>query len=170
VGALAWLTTLRKEKVLHVAAKKQATFLRDLLLTPNMPPVDMPEALRVAEERVVPEPKIVIRAPKREPLLQQTLTGVLTFEYADRSITFSNMERGIYDAESRRLLVRDREAEGKAAALRVEFGFRKLDYHHRIDFDFELPPRLLPKATHALLQAGWHVEAEGKLYRKSASK
>ena len=166
-GAQAWLTTLRKEKILQISAKKQDDFLRELLLMPNLPPVDLPETLRVGEERVSPKPKIVIRAPNREHMLQHTLAAELTFEYADHAIAVSSADRGIYDAESRRLLVRDFEAEGRATALLGQLGFRQPKYYHRVDFDFELPQRLLPKATHALLEAGWRVEAEGKLYRKS---
>ncbi len=166
-GAQPWLTALRKEQVLQVDAKRQEDFLRQLLLMPNLPPVDLPDKLRVAEELVAPKPKIVIRAPNRDPRNQPSLGAVLTFEYADRPIGFSSTERGIYDAEARRLLVRDREAEGKAAAALHELGFKEPNYYNRNDFDFELPPRLLAKATHALLQAGWRVEAEGKLYRRS---
>ena len=164
----AWITALRKESVLVVAAKKQDAFVRELLLTPNLPPVDLPESLRVAEERVAPKPKILIRAPQREYMLPQNhLAAELSFGYAERSIAFANPDRGIYDAETRRLLVRDGEAEKAAAALLHELGFRKPNYYHQVKFDYELPTRLLPKATHALLNAGWHVEAEGKHYRKS---
>jgi hypothetical protein len=165
-AALAWLTALRQEKAVKVPARKQGPFLRDLLLAPNVPPVDLPEALRVAEERVAPRPKIVIRTPQQFAM-RRLLAAVLSFEYADRSIAFANRERGVYDADSRRLWLRDYEAEQAAAALLDNLGFRKPEYYNRVDFDFELPPRLLPKATQALLEAGWRVEAEGKLYRRS---
>lgn len=169
-GAQAWLPVLHKLGVLQVAAKKQDAFLRTLMLMPNLPPVNLPEALRVAEERVAPKPMIVIRARQREYMLPQNhLATELLFGYADRSIAFANPDRGIYDAESRRLLVRDSEAEQAAVALLHEIGFRKPNHYQHVKFDFELPARLLPKATHALLNAGWRVEAEGRLYRKSAA-
>ncbi len=168
-GAPAWLTALRKEKVLQVSAKKKDDFLRDLLLMPQLPPVDLPEELRVAEERVAPKPKIVIRAPKAQTWHRELLNADLAFDYAERPIAFSDENRGIYDAEARRFLVRDLEAERTAAAFLYDLGFRAPKYYHRADFDFELSPRLLPKATRALLEAGWHVEAEGKLYRSSGA-
>jgi SNF2 family DNA or RNA helicase len=93
---------------------------------------------------------------------------VLAFEYGDRSIAFSTQERGFYDADTRRLLVRDRDAEATAVTLLHKVGFRQPKYYYSVDGDFELSPHLLPKATHALLNAGWSVEAEGKLYRKSS--
>ena len=168
-GMQAWLTILRNEKFLQITAKKRDAMMRDLLLTPDVPPVDFPEDLRVTEERTAPKPKLVIRAPNRAQSNGQMLSAVLAFEYVDQSIPFSNQERGFYDADTRRLLVRDRESETAAVKLLHQVGFREPRhyYHVRADADFELLPRLLPKATLALLNAGWSVEAEGKLYRKS---
>ena len=168
-GAPAWLTALRKEKALVVSAKKKDDFLRDLFLMPQLPPVDLPEELRVAEERFAPKPKVVIRPAKRETWHRDMLNADLAFDYAERPIAFSNQDRGIYDVEGRRLLVRDVDAERAAAAFLYDLGFRAPKYYHRADFDFELSPRLLAKATRALLEAGWHVEAEGKLYRSSGT-
>ncbi|CAN5183230.1 hypothetical protein BH10PLA2_BH10PLA2_03710 [soil metagenome] len=164
-GMEAWATILSKEKFFEIAAKKQDELMRDLLLTPDAPPVDFPEELRVTEERPAARPKLVIRASKRS--YEQTLSAVLGFEYADHSIPLSKRERGHYDADTRRLIVRDPEAEAAAVRLLRKLGFRERRSYFNADGDFELSPRLLPKATLALLQAGWSVEAEGKLYRRS---
>jgi hypothetical protein len=164
-GMHAWATTLCKEKALQVSAKKRDALMRDLLLTPEAPPVDFPEELRVTEERPAARPKLVIRAPKRA--YEHMLTAVLAFEYADHSIPYSKRERGHYDAATRRFLVRDQEAETAAVRLLHKLGFRERRSFYNPDADFELTPRLLPKITLALLQAGWSVEAEGKLYRRS---
>jgi hypothetical protein len=168
-GAAGWLTALRKEKALQVSAKQKDEFLRDLLLMPQLPPIDLPEELHVAEERVAPKPKIVIRQAKNQSWRRALLNADLAFEYAERPIAFSNHDRGIYDAEAHRLLVRDGEAERAAATFLHALGFRAPTYYARADCDFELPSRLLPKATRALLEAGWRVEAEGKLYRSSGA-
>jgi hypothetical protein len=168
-GMQAWLTILRDEKFLQIPAKKQDAMMRDLLLTPGVPPVDFPEELSVTEDHPAPKPKLAVRAPKRAAAYRQMLSAMLTFEYADHSIAFSKQERGFYDADTRRLLVRDRDAEAAAATVLHKLGFRQPKYYYGVDGDFELAPRLLPKATHALLNAGWSVEAEGKLYRKSGN-
>ena len=41
------------------------------------------------------------------------------------------------------------------------------DYQVKADHDLELPPRRMAKVVRRLLEAGWHVEAEGKLYRQA---
>jgi len=112
--------------------------MRDLLLTPDVPPVDFPEELRVTEEHPASRPKLVIRAPKRAAVYGQMLSAVLAFEYADRSIAFSKQERGLYVADTRRLLVRDREAEAAAVTLLRKLGFREARYYYNADADFEL--------------------------------
>src|ERR1019366_5275106 len=99
----------------------------------------------------------------------EMLNADLPFDYAERPIAYASQDRGIYDAEARRLLVRDSEAERAAAAFLGDLGFRVPNYYGGSDFDFELSPRLLAKATRSLVEAGWHVEAEGKLYRSSGA-
>ena len=165
-GAPAWIGTLRQAKVVSVAANQTDAFLRDLLLMPQLPPVDLPSELRVTQDSVSPRPKIVIKAAK-EGWHKPVLNAVLAFEYAEQVIAFASPERGVFDAKTRRLLVRDAAAEQAAGALLGGLGFRAPRYYERGDGDFVLPPRQLPKATRALLEAGWHVEAEGKLYRSS---
>jgi superfamily II DNA or RNA helicase len=165
-GALAWVEVLRRENAIHVPVKKQDAFLRDLFLMPQLPPVDLPEELRVAEERGVPKPRIVIRASD-EHWRRDLLHADVAFEYAEQQLPLASRERGIFDAAARRLLVRDLAAEQSAVTFLYEIGFRMPKYQYGKPRDFELATRLLPKATRALLEAGWQVEAEGKLYRRS---
>ena len=72
--------------------------------------------------------------------------------------------RSVFEPDKRRLLLRDPAAERSFAARLEEVGFhRRTDY--RQGETLELLARNLPKAVRALLQEGWRVEAEGKLYR-----
>jgi superfamily II DNA or RNA helicase len=165
-GALAWVDALRREKVLHVPVKKQDAFLRDLFLMPKLPPVDLPEELQVVEERGVPNPRIVIR-PSDEHWRRDLLHADVAFVYAKQHLPLASPERGIFDVETRRILIRDPAAEQSAVAFLHQQGFRNPRYNYGKPRDFELPARLLPRATRVLLEAGWQVEAEGKLYRRS---
>jgi superfamily II DNA or RNA helicase len=165
-GAQAWVEALRREKAVRVPAKKQDEFLRDLFLMPQLPPVDLPEELRIVEERGVPKPRIVIRASD-EHWRRDLLHADVAFEYAEQRLPLASHERGIFDAAARRLLMRDRSAEQSAVTQLYGVGFRIPKYNYGKPRDFELAARLLPKATRVLLEAGWQVEAEGKLYRRS---
>jgi SNF2 family DNA or RNA helicase len=92
----------------------------------------------------------------------------LAFAYGESVIGHKSLERGAYDPAGRRFLVRDTDAEKAAAAFLYVQGFREPSYYQRGNCDFELTARQLPRVTRALLEAGWQVEAAGKLYRKSA--
>src|SRR5439155_17357155 len=63
-----------------------------------------------------------------------------------------------------RLLLRDEAAERAAADRLAQLGFRLPTYAG--SNELQLAPRNLPGVVRALLGAGWHVEAEGKLFRQ----
>ncbi len=165
-GAAAWVEAIRREKVGVVPGRKRDEFLRELMAMPQLPPIDLPEELRIVEEAGTPKPGILIRASD-EHWRGDQLHADLVFEYGSQKIAHASPQRGVFDAEARRLTLRDREAERRAFAALLEHGFRAPGRFYGKPRDFHLASRLLPKVTRALLEAGWHVEAEGKLYRRS---
>ena len=70
---------------------------------------------------------------------------------------------GIFQKERRRLIRRDPEVENAAEKRLVQLGFRS-GYSSK-DSDLGPTPDQLPKVVRTLTNEGWHVEAEGKLYR-----
>ena len=67
-------------------------------------------------------------------------------------------------AEPRRFLLRDRAVEQQAYETLRSLGFREIRSYGSVLR--EVTPRNLPRAVRELLAAGWHVEAEGKVYRR----
>ena len=97
---------------------------------------------------------------------QNWLIGDLSFEYDGHVVPARSPARSVFEPDERRLLLRDPAAERSFAARLEEVGFhRRTDY--RQGETLELLARNLPKAARALLQEGWRVEAEGKLYRQA---
>src|SRR5262249_55401057 len=73
--------------------------------------------------------------------------------------------RGAYQPDKHRFLRRDPAAEGAAAARLEQVGFHPQSSYYG-DQRLQLAPRNLPRAVRTLLAEGWHIEAEGKLYRQ----
>ena len=140
-GVRPWLNALRKEKAVQVGAKEREAFLSGLLLLPNRPPVDLPEELRVAEERVAPATQTRgSELAKSGSFVQHVFGGSLSFDYADRRIAFSSKERGIWTSAELHASVklRDEAAEKAAVAQLEELGFREARYYRPVDFDSQI--------------------------------
>src|SRR5262249_24925825 len=114
------------------------------------------------EVALAPRPRLRVKSPQQGGWGVQRLLGELSFDYGGEVVEANQPGRGIYHAEQRRLILRDHVAERAAAAQLFQVGFRHGYYHEHL----ELTPRNLPRVVRTLLDAGWHVEAEGKLYRQ----
>src|SRR5205814_379081 len=67
---------------------------------------------------------------------------------------------------------RDGAAEAAAEARLAGLGFRAIRssyFSPREPGEFAIAPAKLPAAVRALIAEGWHVEAEGKLYRTAGN-
>jgi superfamily II DNA or RNA helicase len=163
-GAFEWITLLRKNGPLAVPVAQQGELLKELLGLPRLPRLDLPDELRFAEVRLTPQPRLTMRAPDRFGWGPDRLRGELAFDYDGEIVPASKPGRGIYQAERQRLLLRDEEAERAATERLQQLGFRS--FSSSTKYEWQLAPRSLPRAVRILLEAGWHVEADGKLYRQ----
>jgi hypothetical protein len=161
-GAFDWVFLLRKQGSLAVPAKQKEDLLKELFQAPHLPRLDLPEELRFEEVALAPRPRLRVKSPQQGGWGVQRLLGELSFDYGGEVVEANQPGRGIYHAEQRRLILRDHVAERAAAAQLFQVGFRHGYYHEHL----ELTPRNLPRVVRTLLDAGWHVEAEGKLYRQ----
>jgi superfamily II DNA or RNA helicase len=169
-NAFSWIALLRDQGEVRVPTGQEQEFLAELLRLPNLPRLDLPEDLRYEEVALTPRPNLTIKrldgrrwASSRE---SNWLIGELSFEYDGQLVPARSPTRGIFEPDARRLLLRDPAAERSFEARLEEVGF-----HRRTDYGqgetLELLARRLPSAAHTLLQEGWRVEAEGKLYRQA---
>ena len=176
-GAFDWVRLLRQRGPLQVPVKQGGELVKELLRLPHLPRLELPSELRYEEVALPPRPYLKVRPPERRVLASSRwqpagsngndrLRGELFFDYDGEVIAADQPERGIYQADRRRLIVRDRAAEEAAAEQLRQLGFRPQKYSYESKPRLELAPRNLPRVIRTLLEAGWHVEAEGKLYRQ----
>jgi superfamily II DNA or RNA helicase len=170
-GAFDWIILLRgPHGSFSVPAGQKEDWLAELLRLPRLPRLELPDELRYQEVTLPPRPRLKVRAPERRSSLSYVpnrLTAELSFDYDGSVVSSEQPERGVYQSEQRRLVLRDPAAEHAAAEQLQQLGFRKpsYTYYSQQKPQLELTPRHLPRVVRTLLASGWHVEAEGKLYR-----
>jgi superfamily II DNA or RNA helicase len=164
-GAFEWVLLLRQRGPLGVRTGEVDAFLGELLKLPRLPRLDFPEELRVQEVTGAPRPRLRVKQPAYA-YGRKLLHGELSFDYEGQVVEAKAPGGHLY-VPGRRLLVR-RAPEAEAAALERLLALRfKQAYHYYGEGQvLELGSKHLPAAVRALLAEGWHVEAEGRLYRR----
>jgi superfamily II DNA or RNA helicase len=165
-GAFAWVSHLRDVGALRVPIDQGTKLLEEALRLPRVPRLDLPEELRYEEVRVVPRCRCRVQPGPRE-WGPEFLRAEPSFDYDGLVVAADGGGRNVFDADRRRLVVRNAEAERAALERLRALGARPRGTHgpERGGPSFALPARSLPRVVAALLHDGWHVEADGKLYR-----
>ena len=166
-----WVVHLRKTGPIVAPENDRDDLLAALLSAPGLPPPEVPEELRYEEVTLPPRPGLRIRSARRNGLPDaRKLRAELSFDYDGRSVRALEPTPGVYDAAGRRFVRRDSQAEEAAARLLSELGlrFRDSTYYER-EPGWEIAPTKLPRIVRALVEAGWHIDAEGKVFRRASS-
>jgi len=161
-SAFEWIAALRRVHSIEAPESDAEQMLAALLDHPLAAPLEVPPDLRYEEIKPAPKPCLTIRADKRNQWEPEKLRGDLAFDYDGRRIPEFPAGRGIYDAESRRYLVRDQAAEESAKELLRGLGLENTTPQE----GWGLTPKKMPAVARACLDAGWHLEAEGKMFRR----
>ncbi len=164
-AGLQWLMHLRKTGPIQAPAEAGDELLATLLATPGLPKVEVPEALRYEEVHVAPRPSLRIYTARREG--NARVTAELSFEYDGRLVSSIEKSRGLFDAPGRRFIHRDAASEQAAADLLAELGLKwRAPTYYQPEPVWELAASRLPRVARALLEAGWRLEADGKVFRR----
>lgn len=155
-----WVPYLRREKSIEVPEADLDAFLTELLGSAELPPLQMPKELQYEETRPQPRPNPRI-SKLRLHYGGERLKAELSFEYEGWLVPEMAMAQGSYDASTRRLVRRDGAAEKAACELLDEVGVK----YPASTWGRELAPTKLPRIVRSLVEKGWHVEADGKLFR-----
>ncbi len=153
---------------IHVPEAQGRALLEKLVTMPVPIDADLPEELRYEEVRIAPRPRLRVRQPPRE-WGSNHVRGELSFDYGGRVVAASSPGLGILADEPRRLITRDAVAERDAAGQLATLGFKKRPYYaggFEALSGFDLVASKLPRIVASLVKHGWHVEADGKLYRQ----
>jgi superfamily II DNA or RNA helicase len=162
-----WIALLRQGGGIVAPKHQVEQLLAALLEHPLGAPLEVPEELRFEELRAEAKPCLTILSPHGNSWKSGRLRAHLSFDYGGFRVPDTGPSRGIYDPAARSFLVRDAAAEGAARELLSQLGFSGPDkeYGER-EPAWGLVPKKLPAVVHAWAGAGWHIEAEGKIFRR----
>ena len=167
-GAFHLISRLRRMEPLHVPMTSGLELIERIVTIPGSPPLHLPDELKLEEVETAPKPRLKIT--KRDNLTYwgpPRLYAELSFNYDGEIISAGQTNRGIFSKGTRRLILRDQPAEQAAEDLLKQVGFRQGYSYETRKQELMLAGSKLPRVTRTLLDAGWHVEAEGKLYRQA---
>jgi hypothetical protein len=164
---IAWIVALRKNGSIVVPEEEREEFLGNLLGSPTLPAIDLPEEWGYQEVIAPPRPYLKISAPaKSYGRINLRMTAELSFEYEGHSVAEKTPSRGIYDASTRRFLRRDEALEKAAVEQMQEAGIRFAAGSWPGGGEWTLTPAKLPQVVRALAESGWKVTAADKLFRQ----
>ncbi len=160
-----WIAHLRKSGPLEAPEEDAQELLASLATDRRTPALDLPQDLRYEEVQGKLRACLSVRSVPARNWQPERLHGKLSFDYGERRVPELDRSRGFWD-EGRRFVLRDLDGEAAAEQYLVQLGFRCPVPPPGDGPVWELPPKKLPGVARALLEAGWHVEAEGKTFRR----
>jgi superfamily II DNA or RNA helicase len=160
-GAFPWISQLRLLKAIVFPDHEREVAIGKLLETSVLPPLELDEAIRFEEQRVAP--KLGLRLKQNGSEFQAQFLQ----DYGLGWVGQVPGQRGFYQKEEKVYLLRDADAENAGREKLRELGLRAPADARGT---WRLGPRMMPRVVRELLRAGWHVDAEGKVFRPAGAK
>jgi superfamily II DNA or RNA helicase len=164
-GAFGWVADLRRHRRLEVPSDERGRLRAALLSTARRPPVELPEELGIEEIRLPPAPRLKIAARAGTFRGEQELVAEASFQYGEAVVTAEASGWAAAGAPPK-VYVRDPVAERGFVERVRALGYRRSAVLGREDGPLRLLPARLGPTVSTLTREGWHVEAEGRLYRR----
>ena len=163
-GVMSWVRQLRSIRRIPFPDRDRDQVLARLLESPLLPPMDLDEPLRF--ERRESAPRLGLRiGGSRQTWTQSFLETRLLFDYgAGWECESFGAPFGMWLPEERVYVHRDTAAEEAARQTLQGLGLRP---DRDLTPFWRLSQKTLPRVVRDLMHAGWHVEAEGKAFRKA---
>jgi superfamily II DNA or RNA helicase len=159
-SAYGWIEQLRAVKRIPFPDRDRDAVLARLLQLPALPPLDIDEPLRFEERKA--RPRLGLRLRNERTGATPRYVAQFMLDYGAGWMDGMSAGRGVWRPTERVFMARDKEAEDAAREKLVDIGLRTDSY--RPDF-WIVSPKSLPRVARELIAEGWHVEAEGKLFR-----
>ncbi len=180
-GADRWLAGLVSAGTVHVPPAGAARLLA-ALASAGLPHVTAPEDLRIDTRLVAPQPIArVLRRKTRSAStwLAERLGLEIGFAYGPTEIGSDDPTPVVFDAASRVAWRRDPAVERRAVDLLTTLGVRRLasvdmrepgaEPTPPVGAHFDLLASALPAVVRGLIEQGWRVEADGRVYRQAGA-
>ncbi|HXU38198.1 MAG TPA: DEAD/DEAH box helicase [Blastocatellia bacterium] len=166
-GALEWLNHLRTHGPLTVPREDADRLLEEVFRMPRLPRLDLPEDMKCEEAALAPQPCLKISQLKDGGYWQRDqLQGELSFNYSGIPVNEHDQREVIFIPAQKSRLLRDRERERACADRLTQIGFQRSRSYYDRPPQLFLSAKQLPKIVRTLAVEGWHVEAEGNIYRE----
>ena len=166
LGVMPWILRLRYEKEIVFVEPQQDLMLGRILAETRVPPPELVETMRLEEIVARPRPCLTLRSPRQNwGLAADKLLGELEFDYDGAIIPAGRTTPLAVSTELGLVIRRDPRTESSADIKLFELGFREAKDPRLDPGTLELPAKRMGQVTKDLVQAGWRVEAEGKLIR-----
>jgi superfamily II DNA or RNA helicase len=159
-GAFAWADQLRRLKRIAFPDRERDAALAQMLESRALPPMDLDEPLRF-ERRSAP-PRLGMRITEKRDWKGNYFEAGLLFDYGPGWMPEHEAGRGLWSPEQRVYIERDARAEDAAREKLAGLGLRPDEFGDGL----RLQAKTMPGVVRELIQAGWHVEAEGKAFRR----
>jgi SNF2-related domain/Helicase conserved C-terminal domain/Bacterial SNF2 helicase associated/SWIM zinc finger len=160
-----WIAGLSNNNAIVFSEEEREEFFSHLICSPALPLLELPEELQYEEVALFPRKCLKI-SQDRYSYKKDQMRAELSFEYGTRSVPAIDAARGIYEASTRRFFRRDFDAERAASAQLSEAGLRYVGDRWGQDAGWNVSTSKLPRVVRALVESGWHVAAEGKVFRQ----
>ncbi|MEA2632566.1 MAG: hypothetical protein QOE66_2785, partial [Chloroflexota bacterium] len=169
VGVMPWIVRLRHEKEIVFVEPQQDIMLGRILAEARVPPHELVDTLPLEEIDTTPRPCLTLRTPRQNwGAGADRLLAELEFDYGGALIPAGRTTLLAVSTELGLVIRRNPKIEAQADIFLFELGFRE-SKDPRVDpGTMELPVKRLAQVTRDLVQAGWRVEAEGKLIRPAS--
>jgi superfamily II DNA or RNA helicase len=166
-GAFAWVGVLRGPTTVSFSVEDSEVFLDELVSIPNRPRLELPAELQFETITGTPRPRLFLKPGKRNSWSGERLNAELSFDYDGAIVPQQHRGGGFYQKEKRRLVTRDLASEETALTRLKQLGLRKGWEYDRSDL--QLAPDQLARVVRVLSAEGWHIEAQGSLYRAAGA-
>jgi len=166
LGVMPWIVRLRHEKEITFVEPQQDLMLGRILAEARVPAAELVETLPLEEIAAKPRPSLTLRTPRQNwGLAADKLLAELEFDYDGALIPAGRTTPLAVSTELGLVIRRDPRTESAADVKLFELGFREAKDPRLDPNTLELPAKRMDAVTKELVQAGWRIEAEGKLIR-----
>lgn len=170
LGAFPWIEHLRGQKRLLIPKTQISDFIGKLYSLPSLPPLSFPDELQVREVAAEARACLVLRTEDAHYYCQdkKRFRADLYFRYRDCSVAAFPRARGFYAESQRSYILRNADAENSACRTLLDLGF-KAARDTKDGATHEIDAEKFSRVVSELTAQGWHVEADGKLYREAGA-
>ncbi|MDX1384407.1 MAG: SNF2-related protein, partial [Thermoanaerobaculia bacterium] len=164
---LAWIERLREVGEIIIPMEDLGEALTTLFEIPDLPAIETPDEIRLAEEEGELEPHLVLETDPAGIGPNPPLLAKLSFIYGDVSTSADDPRPTVIDWQEGKFLRRDLEAEHAALVRLLEAGVRPVSSGR--GHELELSPDELPIVAEPLLADGWSIEVRGASLRSAST-